>query len=277
VKFFEKLIKNVSWMFLLSIFLLIIIPRVLSTLPFEPQTNPDDVGLEVVYPQVLHFPIETNFTIPTQCFNLTQSPCMNGTNCSMDIINELGENIIHRNFTYNSYGYFEIDFDNANFTEPGHYAFLIGCDAGVDKGWASSNIELRDGAGGITTEQEAIIYIGLLFIIAILFIVTLVGAVMMDTHGEASLMELKINWKPYLKIFLFFMAYELLTFLISMSYVLAYNFLMFNFLSNILWVIMMVLLIANIPLIVMGGIIMFVKLLDENRKIIEKARGLEPR
>jgi len=40
---------------------------------------------------------------------------------------------------------------------------------------------------------------------------------------------------------------------------------------------MMVLLIANIPLIVMGGIIMFVKLLDENRKIIEKARGLEPR
>jgi len=33
------------------------------------------------------------------------------------------------------------------------------------------------------------------------------------------------------------MAYELLTFLISMSYVLAYNFLMFNFLSNILWVI----------------------------------------
>ena len=277
MKFFEKLIKNVSWIFLLSLFLLIIIPGTLAVSPFEPQSNPEDVGLDIVYPKVLHFPTETNFTIPTQCFNQTQDPCINGTNCTFYLIDELGINVVFNNFTYNDYGYFEIEFDNANFTEPGHYAFLIYCDAGIDKGWASSYITLRENAGDVTTEQEAMIYVGLLIILTILFIVVLFCAISMDIYGEADLMELKINWKPYLKIFLFFLAYELLTFLVSMSYVLAYNFLMFGFLATILKVIMIILLIANLPLIIIGGFIMLVKILDENRKILEKARGLEPR
>jgi len=233
-------------------------------------------GLILEYPKYDRLLIDTHYYLHVHVYNFSDGKRLeeNVTNCSIDIYNATGDEILGRNLTYDYENKeFELYINEGNFSELGLYSYIIECYEG---GAVSGNFEVVRTLDEFTTDK-AITYSFFLMALIIFFLSTSIGAYIIDGKDEYNLLGklVKINYKKHLKSFLFFISYAIL---IMISFVvdrIAYYYLMDSIIYNVLHFTYSMLWILLFPVIIIFIAVTIIKIMDDSKLMDLSKRNLK--
>ena len=214
--------------------------------------------------------------IKLSCFNANNSFCSNSTNCTITINTPTSSNIINnKNMTHNP-SYYNYTIPPSNLTSFGEYNGVMQCTDGSDEGYTLFTFEITPNGTKPSTTQ-GIIYIFVMVLFLILFLLSTVGAFVINGKNEFDHggKIIKINYNKHIKLLLFFISYLLLIFTIFFAWQISSNFLLLTFTSTILKMIHTILWILLAPVFV-GVVLLFFMKIFLDAKIQELGeRGLK--
>lgn len=277
--------KKLAISFILLIFLAIAIPNVsadkVEIYNFIQYTTAENQSLSIVYPQQEYYKAGENITLNFHVYNSSKILVTNeSANCTLHIYGDTGEHIVSTNLSYDAD---DADFyyviDKSQTERIGRYPYLINCVNTIDEGGFLSTYFSTTQSGSTSTIQESIIYSILIVFVTILFCLTSIGSYKVDGNNEFSMGGdlVEINYGKYVKIALGLVSYLLLTFITFLCWQTSYNFLAFNFMSNIFEMSFLILQYLTIPLIMIVTIVAITKWLLDVKLHKLKVRGLKPR
>ena len=168
----------------LFIFLFIFIAlasNVLAQPPFEDvQVESATRGIVIEYPKYMYIEQGQNFTLHTHVIDKTNGTILTNetTNCFLHLYNKYGQHVLQEDMDFSSNGIeFELYIGEGNFTNLGLYAYIIQCNATLNRGgFDAGNFEITvsgepedptDTTSGISIILFILLINGLLFALPI--------------------------------------------------------------------------------------------------------------
>jgi len=203
-----------------------------SAVPPVTQLNTEG-GLSIEYPKYQYVKKDMAFNLHFHVFNTTDIITNATADCYLRLYNITGSHIAKLTADYDLPHDFEIAINSNNFSIPGEYAYIIYCD-GAQAGFASGGFTVTNsGLAPAETNFEIFIYILFIITFAGLFYTLLLGLAKLAT-AETTIYDIIVSWGFYL--------------LLIITYMLAYNFLLFSWIETITDTLLTVTAFTNILL-----------------------------
>jgi len=162
-------------------------------------------------------------------------------------------------------------------TEEGLYTYVIHCNDSKMGGYVSSGFEITKGGKG-WGEKEATIYSVLLIVVLVLFILSSIATWNVNGNEYYSIDgQTKVNYSRHLRFFFFFLSHMLLIFVMFFAWQISYNFLHFNFMTELFKYFFYIITVLFPIALFVGTAIFGVIISWDIRKAKELKRGLVPR
>lgn len=166
-----------SKIFIFLIFSLFLISFASAIPPVQTNTNSEN-GLQVFYPAIEFVPINAAFSLHIHVSNLSNGFPLQNTDidCHLHLYNSSGSHTYTNGMEKDGNGWdHEVSLSSGNFSDLGQHAFYIWCNNSYLGGEAKGTFIVTP-TGEEGTTSKAIFYIGILFLLLILFIASIYGA-----------------------------------------------------------------------------------------------------
>lgn len=236
------------------IYILLVFVFLLSIVNAEPpfiSSQFTSNGIIVEHPQIEYIKTNADHTFSFHLYNQTDGKPFNNISsisCSFHLYDSLGSHLLeYENLKASSFDY-DIDVDRGNFTSIGSYAYIFQCNETSIGGFYQSVVRANP-QGKQYTSTDGLIYVIALSILFAIFILSLYGSFKIPFKNEANTegTMYKINWKKYLKLFLFAVAYTSLLGLTFFVWNISIGILEFKELGDFFYVMFRILYILIFP------------------------------
>jgi len=240
-------------------------------------------GLVIEHPEVIAISVDDDYAFDFHVFNSTTGyPIVEGLSCYFYLFGRHGEHLYNTISTEIEQGElfydYEFNVDGGNFSEVGLLYYIAACNSSDVGGFTAHNFAVTPD-GRIIVEAQGTIYATVIFVAVMLLLITLFFAWSINGENEFTVGGdfVKVNFNKYVKIFLWFMSYQLLLFLSFMVLKTAERFLFFDFITVMFDWLFIILLVGELPLVILIVYFLVLKALFDMKIHEWDKRGLKPR
>jgi len=244
-----------------------------------------EAGVDINFPMIDVFEQGENFSFHFHTTNASNGAFLDDSvlTCSFHVYNDTGNHIVEKNYDVGMESN-NIDWDilvvGENFTNVGEYGYLFDCNSTIQGigGSVESGFEVTN-TGVALTEERAIIFIGLLGLLAFLFVVNMGGFAMLpssDTRDDEGAI-IDINNLKYIRPVLLVVGWALLMAMFFIGSNIGFAYLGSTLVANILFDIYKIMMLLTLPLVVVWFLWIFVSIFKdkEMKNLIERGGGLQ--
>jgi hypothetical protein len=248
----------------LALIVLVFFPIVMAAPPVT-QTQQFTEGFNLKFPEDEYLKQNQDYEFEVHVYNISNGlPMTNNISCYFYLYNSSGKHHLElanvtpsHNFDYSFY------VAGGNFSEVGHYYYLVQCNNSVLGGFIESSFEVNP-AGIENNTSQSMTYIIILSMFILILFVCLFGFITIPTNngrGEDGYIE-SINWLKYLKYTLLVPGYLSLIGILFLTSNVAYAFTTLVPIANLVFYLYKISLAMLLPImigIVLFGIIKFAR------------------
>lgn len=237
-------------------------------------------SLTLKYPTQQILKVNETHDLEIHIFNSsTGYPLTTGVTCTLHLYNSTGKHVWEETKSTFSHTY-DIGFtiSGTNFTQLGSMAYIIQCNSSTAGGFVDIPLEITYTGTELTTAR-ALLNLGFLTLLILLFIADLLFFLSMDTsnrtNAEGEIVD--INNLKYFKGVLFAFGYALLIAVFFTASNIALAFLGNNMFGQVLFVIYRILFLMALPMVVIWFIWIFVSIFQDRefKKMIDRGVGFK--
>jgi len=250
-----------------------------SVLSAQIQVNSlEQEGYSISYPTLSYFKLNQNQTFYFHVYNQSNGVLITGedTSCLFHLYNTDGYLLKDTNLTFDGTDFSSFANED-NFSKLGKISYIISCNSSSLGGFVSASLNINP-SGVEPTIENSLTYLGLLFLVLALLIIFLMIALNIDPTNEYDVggKLLQVNFNKYIRIGLYFLAYNMFIVSLYLSWQISYQFLTLSFMAGMFKTLFYIALIVDIPLFLLVVIFTFIKLMLDSELTKFARIGLKP-